>query len=69
MELELEETNKFGHSDGYARLGAGLTWGTSKFGYPGVLQLARDSVNPSLDDLFYHLISFLLISVQLFLYF
>ena len=41
-ELELEETNRFGHSDGYARLGAGLTWGTSKFGYPGVHQAARE---------------------------
>ena len=41
-ELELTETNKFGHSDGWARLGSGLTWGTSKFGWPGVHQTARD---------------------------
>ena len=41
-ELELAEDNKFGHPDGWARLGSGLTWGTSKFGWPGVHQTARD---------------------------
>ena len=41
-ELELAETNKFGHPDGWARLGSGLTWGTSKFGWPGVHETARD---------------------------
>ena len=41
-ELEFSESNKFGHPDGWARLGSGLTWGTSKFGWPGVHQTARD---------------------------
>ena len=39
----LDEDNKFGHKDGFARLGAGMTWGTSKFGNPGVHQYARDA--------------------------
>ena len=39
----LDEDNKFGHKDGFARLGAGMTWGTSKFGTPGVHQHARDA--------------------------
>ena len=42
-ELELAESNKFGHPDGWARLGSGLTWGTSKFGWPGVHETARDA--------------------------
>ena len=41
-ELELAESNKFGHGPGYARLGSGLTWGTSKFGWPGVHQTAKE---------------------------
>ena len=41
-ELILDEDNKFGHKDGYARVGAGMTWGTSKFGVSGLQELARD---------------------------
>ena len=39
----LDEDNKFGHKDGFAKLGAGMTWGTSKFGVTGVHQHARDA--------------------------
>ena len=41
-ELVTDENNRFGHADGYARLGAGMTWGTSKFGHVGVHELAKD---------------------------
>merc|ERR1712142_472149 len=43
VEFDLEEDNRFGHSDGFVRLGAGMTWGTSKFGVKGVHQHARDN--------------------------
>jgi len=42
VEFDLQEKNRFDHPDGSIRLGAGMTWGTSKFGVPGVHQLARD---------------------------
>ena len=42
-EVELAAHNRHGHEDGFLRLGAGFTWGTSKFGLPGAHQLARDS--------------------------
>ena len=42
-EVELAAHNRHGHADGFLRLGAGFTWGTSKFGLPGAHQLARDS--------------------------
>ena len=36
-EFDLTEDNRFGHSDGIARLGSGLTWGTSILGFEGEL--------------------------------
>ena len=34
-EFDLYENNRFGHADGVVRLGTGLTWGTSIFGFKG----------------------------------
>ena len=34
-EVELAAHNRHGHEDGFLRLGAGFTWGTSKFGCRG----------------------------------
>ena len=45
----LDEDNKFGHKDGFAKLGAGMTWGTSKFGVTGVHQLS-DVIGYSLSQ-------------------
>ena len=42
VEFDLDPENRFGHSDGVVRLGAGMTWGTSKFGGLGVHEMARD---------------------------
>ena len=36
-EFDLTEDNRFAHSDGIARLGSGLTWGTSILGFEGKL--------------------------------
>ena len=34
--------NKFDNPDGYIRMGAGMTWGTSKFGVKGAHEYAKD---------------------------
>lgn len=41
-EIDLEETNAYGHADGIIRLGAGMTWSTSKLGDIGVHQIAAE---------------------------
>ena len=41
-EFDLNPGNRFGVAEGVARLGAGLTWGYSKFGAPGVHQMAAE---------------------------
>ena len=35
VDFDLDENNRFNHSDGVVRLGTGLTWGTSIFNYMG----------------------------------
>ena len=35
VEIDLHEDNRFNHPGGIARLGTGLTWGTSILGYKG----------------------------------
>ena len=35
VEFDLNEENRFRHTDGVVRLGTGLTWGTSILGYEG----------------------------------
>jgi len=42
VNFDLDEENQFGWRDGVVRLGAGLTWGTSKFGGVGVHELAEE---------------------------
>merc|ERR1719193_1700724 len=41
VDFDLDE-NRFGEEAGVVRAGAGLTWGISKFGAPGLHQMARD---------------------------
>jgi FAD/FMN-containing dehydrogenase len=41
-EFDLSPDNRFGAPDGVVRLGAGLTWGRSKFGAEGVHQMAAE---------------------------
>ena len=36
VEFDLNTDNRFGHVDGVVRLGTGLTWGTSIFGFEGI---------------------------------
>ena len=40
--FDLREDNEFGAVDGVVRMGAGLTWGTSKFGQAGMHELAEE---------------------------
>ena len=41
-EITLDEENKFDNRDGFIRMGSGMTWGTSKFGFKGAHEYARD---------------------------
>ena len=41
MEFDLDPENRFGHKDGLAKLGAGLTWGTSKLNLKGKQLLVK----------------------------
>ena len=39
VDFDLDENNRFNHSDGVVRLGTGLTWGTSIFNYMGLYHM------------------------------
>ena len=41
--MDLSTDNKFGHQDGFIKMGSGMTWGTSIFNMTGVNEVAKDN--------------------------
>lgn len=42
VEVDLNPNNTFGHEDGVIRLGSGMTWGNSTFGFKGATEIALE---------------------------
>ena len=43
VDIDLTEDNRFGHSGGVITLGSGMTWGTSKYEFKGVHEIASEN--------------------------
>ena len=42
VEVDLDPSNKFGHSDGVVKMGSGWTWGPSRFGMKAAHEVAKE---------------------------